>query len=159
MLTSVTHSDSVDIFHDDGGVYALVVLSSTADVKEAIYKLWDKVIGGRRFTIKLDSNSEVGREPQRDLEPTRVLRSQMSKRCAQPPPKPASLSSTFKLPPHLFHRPRPDPNSIARYDDVRPELKAIAENRRMYIRDLPFGTTEEILRELLKERSMYAIIH
>lgn len=158
MLTSVTHSDSVDIFHDDGGVYALIVLSSTADVKEAIYKLWDKVIGGRRFTIKLDSNSEVGREPQRDLEPTRVLRSQTWKRGMQPPPKPASIS-TFNLTPHLFHRPRPDVNTIARDNDVRPELKAIAENRRMYIRDLPFGTTEEILRELLKERSMYAIIH
>jgi len=159
MLTSKPYSDSVDIFHDDGGVYALVVLSNTADVREAVYKLWDKEIGGRRVRIELDSKSEIGRESQRDLEPARVLRSQTWKRGMQPPPKPASISSAFNLPPHLFHSPRPDANTIARDNDVRPELKAIAENRRMYIRDLPFGTTEEFLRELLKERSMYAIIH
>lgn len=146
MLTSTIHRDNVDIFHDDGGVYALVVLSSIADVREAIYKLWDKVIGGRRFTIEFDSKSEAGRQAQRDREPTRVLRSHMS-------------SAVSKLPPHLFHRPQPDANIAARDKDVRPELKAIAENRRMYIRDLPFGTTEEILRELLKDHCMYAIIH
>jgi len=157
MLTPRTYSDSVDVFHDDGGVFALVVLSSTPDVREAIYQLWNKKLRGRRITIKPDSNSEVGREAQRDLEPTRVLWSQMEKRSAQPAPKPTSISSPFKVPPHLFHRPRPDANTVARDNDFHPELKAIAENRRMYIRDLPFGTTEEILRDLLKERSMYVL--
>lgn len=142
----------MDIFHDEGGVFALVLLSNAAEVRDAIYKLWNEKIGGRILTIALDSISGFS---QGSPKPARKLRSRIPKVSEQPGYKLASLVSALHVPPHLFHWPQPAVNTFKPSDrDVRPELKAIAENRRIYINNLPFGTTENILRDLLKEYSM-----
>ena len=52
----------------------------------------------------------------------------------------ADRSSEPTLPPHLF-----------------PESKAIVEKRRIYLRNLPYGTTEDNLRDLLKGFPMYIV--
>ncbi len=142
----------MDIFHDEKGVFALVVLTNTADVRDAIYKLWNEKIGGRRITIALDSISDFSHD---NPEQRRRLNPGVPK-FSERPQYSITLASVLHVPSHLFHCPQPDVEIVKPSGKaMRPEFKAIAENRRIYIKDLPFGTTEDILYSLLKDYSMY----
>ena len=137
--TDIERSETVELFLGLEGVYALVTLSHPALVRDAIYKLWDAKLHGRKITIELDSEPKVTTINE---VPEKV-----------PPP------ILMALPAHLHHRSRPE-TMVGKAGDYKhsPEQLAIAENRRMYIRNLPYGTTEEILQDLLKDLSVYTIL-
>ena len=130
-LANESYSKAIDIVRSNNGVHASVVLAHPVLVKDVRKELSVSRIRDRKVTI--NPNSALENDPKSNISPALNITAldKASGKAALPVPEHSVL------PQHLF-----------------PESTAIAEKRRLYIQNLPYGTTEEVLQDLLKDLSM-----
>lgn len=155
ILANVGCSEAIDLVDDEKGLNALVTLAHPALINVAICQLRKEKVHDQQVTIELDSLFELDRtDPQLQvlgLELNTLLSNPKVSRGFR-----ASFIDPVVLPLHLYH-PKPPGAYASSLDDSRdsPDQKAIAENRRLYIYNLPYGTEEQAVRDVLRGFSVY----